>query len=89
MPQLEYRAKAYTRGTPETPRGAETLLVSGFTTEAEAERILSALLASGLASGGHTEQHLQGIGWILREETEDPEAEPRHPHDMPCDLCEP
>jgi len=77
--RLEYRVKAYTRGKCAVP-GAETILYSGHTTESEAERILDALIESGLASGGHIEQHIQGIGWVVREEKDDEDPQPMHPH---------
>ena len=82
---LEFRAKAYTRGRTES-HGAETLIVSGITTEPESERILAHLTDTGLCSGGHIEQFVQGIGWTLREEAGNPEAEDQWPREIHADL---
>lgn len=63
MSQLDRRAKAY---WPSRGYGDSTIVYSGHTSEENANRILDALLKAG-ATGGHIEQHVQGVGWVVEE----------------------
>ena len=74
--QLIYRAKAYTRGATDS---TSTIIHTGHTTREEAHRLLDAFLSAGIASGGHIEEHVQGLGWVVETEKDDPDTEARSP----------